>query len=105
MGQTDRHSMRKVMKFLLAFTFVATVQAYHPGYHQPHVLYPQFYQTFPSIRIPKPFMEEPIESRQRNDCKNNLGEVVPFTKALLKRWINLESNLFSKGQLTHYFTH
>merc|ERR1719464_487443 len=80
-----RHSMRKVMKFLLTFTFVATIQAYHPGYYQPHVLYPQFYQTFPNIRIPKPFMEQPIESGQRNDCKNNLGEVVPCHKSFAEK--------------------
>jgi len=73
------------MKFLLAFTFVATIQAYHPGYYQPHVLYPQFYQTFPNIRIPKPFMEQPIESGQRNDCKNNLGEVVPCHKSFAEK--------------------
>jgi len=77
MGQTNRHSMRKVMKFLLAFTFVATIQAYHLGYYQPYVVYPQFYQTFPNIRIPRPFMEHQIESHQRNVCKNNIGEVVP----------------------------
>merc|ERR1712172_184196 len=85
MGQTDRHSMRKVMKFLLAFTFVATIQAYHPGYHQPHVVYPQFYKTFPNIRIPKPFMGQQIESRQTNDCKNNIGEVVPCYKSFAEK--------------------
>merc|ERR1712051_265228 len=85
MGQTDRHSMKKVMKFLLAFTFVATIQAYHPGYYQPHVLYPQFYKTFPNIRIPKPFMGQQIESRQTNDCKNNIGEVVPCYKSFAEK--------------------
>merc|ERR1712051_727541 len=85
MGQTDRHSMRKVMKFLLAFTFVATIQAYHPGYYQPHGLYPQFYQTFPNIRISKPFTEHEIESPQRNDCKNNIGEVVPCYKSFAEK--------------------
>merc|ERR1712172_351454 len=82
MGQTNRHSMRKVMKFLLAFTFVATIQAYHLGYYQPYVVYPQFYQTFP---IPRPFMEQPIESHQKNDCKNNIGEVVPCYKIFAEK--------------------
>jgi len=77
--------MRKVMKFLLAFTFVATIQAYHPGYYQPHGLYPQFYQTFPNIRISKPFTEHEIESPQRNDCKNNIGEVVPCYKSFAEK--------------------
>jgi len=85
MGQTNRHSMRKVMKFLLAFTFVATIQAYHLGYYQPYVVYPQFYQTFPNIRIPRPFMEHQIESHQRNVCKNNIGEVVPCYKIFAEK--------------------
>jgi len=77
--------MRKVMKFLLAFTFVATIQAYHLGYYQPYVVYPQFYQTFPNIRIPRPFMEHEIESHQRNVCKNNIGEVVPCYKSFAEK--------------------
>jgi len=73
------------MKFLLAFTFVATIQAYHLGYYQPYVVYPQFYQTFPNIRIPRPFMEHEIESHQRNVCKNNIGEVVPCYKIFAEK--------------------
>merc|ERR1711971_114692 len=83
--QTNEQSMRRVMKFLLTFMFVATIKAYHPGYYQPHVVYPQFYQTFPNIRIPKPFMEQQIESRQRNVCKNNIGEIVPCYKNLAEK--------------------
>jgi len=73
------------MQFLLAFMFVATIQAYHLGYYQPYVVYPQFYQTFPNIRIPRPFMEHQIESHQRNVCKNNIGEVVPCYKSFAEK--------------------
>jgi len=85
MGQTDRQSMRKVMKFLLAVTFLASIQAYHLGYYQPYVVYPQFYQTFPNIRIPRPITEQQIESHQKNYCKNNIGEVVPCYKIFAEK--------------------
>jgi len=72
------------MKFLLAFTFVATIQAYHLGYYQPHVVYPQFYQTYPAV-FARPIMEQPIESHQRNVCKNNNGQVVPCYKSFAEK--------------------
>ena len=30
-------------------------------------------------------MEQQIESRQRNDCKNNIGEVVPCYKSFAEK--------------------
>jgi len=72
--------MKTVMKFLLAVTFLATIQAYHLGYYQPHVVYPQFYQTYPAV-FARPIMGQPIENHQRNICKNNNGQVVPCYKS------------------------
>ena len=54
------------------------------GYYQPHVVYPQFYQTYPAV-FARPIMGQPIESHQRNVCKNNNGQVVPCYKSFAEK--------------------
>ena len=57
---------------------------YYSGYYQPHLVYPQFYQTYPAV-FARPIMGQPIESHQRNICKNNNGEVVPCYKSFVEK--------------------
>ena len=53
------------------------------GYYQANVVYPPFYQPYPAV-FSRPIMGQPIESHQRNICKNNNGEVVPCYKSFVE---------------------
>ena len=87
--------MRKISKYF-DFPFFC----HNLGYYQPHVAYPQFYQTHPAV-FARPIMGRPIESHQRNICKNNNGQVVPCYKmdqSGIKPVINLFKSMGEKIQ-------
>jgi hypothetical protein len=65
-----------------------------------YVAYPQFYQTHPAV-FARPIMGRPIESHQRNICKNNNAQVVPCYKmdqSGIKPVINLFKSMREKIQ-------
>ena len=63
------------------------------GHYQPHVVYPQFYQTYPAA-FERQIIEQTIESHQRNVCKNNNGEVVPCHKSFIE---NVDQSRITPG--------
>ena len=63
------------------------------GHYQPHVVYPQFYQTYPAA-FERQIIEQTIESHQRNVCKNNNGEVVPCHKNFIE---NVDQSRITPG--------
>ena len=106
--------------FFQALIFLATIRAYHLGkiffyalvnlskiskyfnflcfrcylgHYQPHVVYPQFYQTYPAA-FERQIIEQTIESHQRNVCKNNNGEVVPCHKSFIE---NVDQSRITPG--------
>ena len=89
-------NLRKISKYF-DFPFFC----HNLGYYQPHVAYPQFYQTHPAV-FARPIMGRPIESHQRNICKNNNGQVVPCYK-IDQSGIKPVINLFKSMREKWYF--
>ena len=73
-----KFNLRKILKYFNFLCFCCYL-----GHYRQYVAYPHLYQTYPAS-FERPIMGQPIESHQRNICKNNNGEVVPCHKSFVE---------------------